>query len=248
LPLELPPSGALSLTTVRLLQPHLTQENYEAVLARAASKPRAEINALVAELAPQPDVQASVRKLPDPQPPRPSAPEPSLIFAPEASSMPRSAMPAVSGDDGSAPAARPDIPTRPPSAVVGRARPIVRPSTRERYRVQLTICQATHDKLRRLQVLMRRENPSGDVAVIFEQAVDLMLEKVEKAKIGGGGVRSSRSVDRHRGGRVITDPFGAKGVAWCGDENNDGRRNKDGGAGQCVPEVAGGHLPRARGA
>ena len=31
---------------------------------------------------------------------------------------------------------------------------------------------------------MRREIPDGDVAVIFEQAVDLMLEKVEKAKMG----------------------------------------------------------------
>jgi hypothetical protein len=57
--------------------------------------------------------------------------------------------------------------------------------------VQLTICQATHDKLRRLQVLMRRENPSGDVAVISEQAVDLMLEKVEKAKIGAKARRGA---------------------------------------------------------
>ena len=62
--LELLSSGAVSLTTVRLLQPHLTAENHQAVLARAANKPRAEINALVAELAPQPDVPASVRKLP----------------------------------------------------------------------------------------------------------------------------------------------------------------------------------------
>ena len=50
--------------------------------------------------------------------------------------------------------------------------------------MQFTIGQDTHDKLRRLQALMRREIPDGDVAVIFEQAVDLMLEKVEKAKMG----------------------------------------------------------------
>ena len=31
---------------------------------------------------------------------------------------------------------------------------------------------------------MRREIPDGNLAVIFEQAVDLMLEKVEKEKIG----------------------------------------------------------------
>jgi hypothetical protein len=57
-------SGTLSLTSVRLLAPHLTEENHEAVLARARNKARGEIQALVAELAPRPDVPASVRKLP----------------------------------------------------------------------------------------------------------------------------------------------------------------------------------------
>lgn len=63
-------------------------------------------------------------------------------------------------------------------------RPIVRPLSPSRYRVQFTIGQETHDKLRRLQALLRREVPSGDVAVIFDQAVDLMLGKVERAKLG----------------------------------------------------------------
>ena len=31
---------------------------------------------------------------------------------------------------------------------------------------------------------MRREVPDGDLAVIFDQAVGLMLEKVERAKLG----------------------------------------------------------------
>jgi hypothetical protein len=74
--------------------------------------------------------------------------------------------------------------SKPPSAAVMRQRPIVQASAPQRYRVQFTIGQETHDKLRRLQALVRRENPSGDVAVIFEQAVDLMLEKIERAKLG----------------------------------------------------------------
>ena len=63
-------------------------------------------------------------------------------------------------------------------------RSVVRPLAPQRYRVQFTIGPATHDKLRRLQALMRREIPSGDVAAIFDQAVDLMLGKVETAKLG----------------------------------------------------------------
>ncbi len=187
--LDLLSSGAVSLTTIRLLQPHLTPENHQAVLARAANKRRDEIQALVAELAPQPDVLASVRKLPDPQRPRPSVPEPTLIFAPEASSVPSSATSTMSCNDRSAPAG-PDMSTRPLTAPLDRPRPIVRASAPQRYRVQFTIGQETHDKLRRLQALVRRENPSGDVAMIFEQAVELMLEKVERAKIGAKTRRS----------------------------------------------------------
>src|SRR6267142_1617731 len=61
-------SGAMSLTSVRLLRRHFTAENHEAVIARACGRSRREIEALVAELAPQPDVPTSVRKLPIPSP------------------------------------------------------------------------------------------------------------------------------------------------------------------------------------
>src|ERR1043165_1533252 len=67
--LEALASGAMSLTSVRLLRRHLTPENHEAVLARAHGRSRREIEALVAELAPRPDVPSSVRKLPAVTPP-----------------------------------------------------------------------------------------------------------------------------------------------------------------------------------
>ena len=41
--LDLLASGALSLTSVRMLRPHLTRENHEAVLARASGRSRREI-------------------------------------------------------------------------------------------------------------------------------------------------------------------------------------------------------------
>src|SRR5438876_2337165 len=62
--LDLLASGAMSLTSVRILRPHLTPENHEGVLARACGRSRRGIEALVAELAPRPDVPSSVRKLP----------------------------------------------------------------------------------------------------------------------------------------------------------------------------------------
>ncbi len=139
-------SGAMSLTSVRLLRPHLTPENHEAVLARACGRRRREIEALVAELAPRPDVPSSVRKLPT------ATPAPTFMAAP------------------------------PP--LVATRRPIIETTSPERYRVQFTIGKESHDKLRRVQDLLRREIPDGDPAAIFDRAITLLLEKVEKAKLG----------------------------------------------------------------
>jgi hypothetical protein len=67
--LDLLAAGELSLSAVRMLRPHLTLENHERVLAGARNARRADILRLVAELAPRPDVAASIRKLPLPRQP-----------------------------------------------------------------------------------------------------------------------------------------------------------------------------------
>src|SRR5688572_11413866 len=64
--LDLLASGSLTLTSVRLLRRFLTPENHLAVFAKACGRSRRGIEALVAELAPQPDVPTSVRRLPSP--------------------------------------------------------------------------------------------------------------------------------------------------------------------------------------
>jgi hypothetical protein len=163
-------SGALSLTSVRMLSPHLTPENHEAVLARASGRRRREIEALVAELAPRPDVPSSVRKLPGVTP---AAPPPLSAPAPPPPIEVKPTMPPESTPPISAPAARP-----------ATRRPIVETTSPERYRVQFTIGQESHDKLRRVQALLRREIPDGDPGAIFDRAIALLLERVEKEKLG----------------------------------------------------------------
>lgn len=167
--LDLLAAGALSLTAVRRIGPHLTPENCEAVLARAINKSRSDIDVLVAELSPQSDVTPSVRKvpvraplLPLPQPARP------LLSEPSPQSTPFAAPPA--------------------GAILVSARtagrPAVQPCAPERYRVQFTIGPEAHAKLRRVQALLRREIPSGDPGLIFERALELLLARVERAKLG----------------------------------------------------------------
>jgi hypothetical protein len=70
------------------------------------------------------------------------------------------------------------------AAVPPARRPIIETTSPERYRVQFTIGKESHDKLRRLQDLLRREIPSGDPGAIVDRALTLLLEKVEKAKLG----------------------------------------------------------------
>jgi hypothetical protein len=63
--LDLLAQGAVNLTTVRLLAPHLTPENHGAVLESARGKRRSEVEEIVANLSPRPDVAPSMALSPD---------------------------------------------------------------------------------------------------------------------------------------------------------------------------------------
>src|SRR4030095_16264406 len=67
--LELLADGALHLTAIGLVAPHLTADNHERVLAAARPRTKREIEELVAALRPLPAVPSSVRKLPAPKSP-----------------------------------------------------------------------------------------------------------------------------------------------------------------------------------
>jgi len=141
---------------MRRLAGKLTPENHEAILARAVHRTREEIEVLLRELDPLPDLRSSVRRV--------SAP--AHVPSQGAISLPPS--------EGAAPtASAPAVP-----------RPVVQPSAPQRYHVKFTIGEETHRKLRRVQTLLRREIPDGDPGAIFDRALAVLLEKVEKSKLG----------------------------------------------------------------
>jgi hypothetical protein len=165
--LDLLASGSLSLTSVRLLAPHLTAENHQSVLAKARDKRRREIEALVAELAPRPDLPSTVRKVPCLTSTRQSSA--ALTAGPDAAPglapgtalglAPGIALGLASGTaprPGSEPAPRPAMNSLPsaagaaiapaPSALPATPRPIVKASAPTRYRVQFTLRQASLGK------------------------------------------------------------------------------------------------------
>jgi hypothetical protein len=60
---------------------------------------------------------------------------------------------------------------------------VIEPLSPGRYRVQFTVETSTHEKLRCVQRLLRREIPTGDPAAIFDRALTLLLQKVAGKKL-----------------------------------------------------------------
>ena len=168
-------SGALSPTTARLLARHLTPENHDELLAAASGKGKQAVEELLAHRFPQADVAASVRKLPS----RPVTPAPEIV---------QTVAPAAG-----APAATPG--TEVPlivAALPAAARSVVRPLAPERYEIRFTSGAQTREKLRRAQDLLGHAVPSGDLAEIFDRALTLLVEDLERKKFA--------STPRPRGG------------------------------------------------
>jgi hypothetical protein len=162
--LDLLASGSMTLTSVRILGRHLTPENHQAVLERAKGRTRHQIEALVAELAPRPDVPTSIRKLP------------TLTVSLLA---PAALLPAATG------VASPDTATEPPRPVFPPpARPIVQATAPQRYWCQFTMDEEMHSRLERLQAKLRREIRDGDPSAIIGRALKLLEAEVDKTKIG----------------------------------------------------------------
>ena len=116
-------------------------------------------------------------------------------------------------------------------------RPIIETTSPERYRVQFTIGKESHDKLRRLQALLRREIPDGDPGAIFDRALTLLLEKVEKAKLGAAVKPRPRPIrpgaDRQLRTPIVASrdvPTHVQRAVWqrdggqCGFISRDGHR------------------------
>ncbi len=195
--------GRLHLTAIAKIAPHLTAQNREGLLARAAHKSRREIEELVAEVSPRPDVPAVMRRLPDRPGPDAVSHRPGAegghsprelrldVATPGDVRLDRVGAPLTdvpSGEAGPGAELRLDGVPQPegrpvglcarPSLAQGPA-PAVSPLAPRRYKVQFTASEALRDKLERLRGLMRSTVPDGDLAAIIEQAVSEKLERLE---------------------------------------------------------------------
>ena len=222
--LEAVRSGQVHLAGLRLLAPHLTTDNQCKVLAEAAGKSKREIEELVARLSPQPPVPTVVRKLPDRPNPPPEA-SPAFSFSTAMPAAPPQSSPALAFAPPPAPAPRRD-----------ESRAVIAPLSEETFKFQFTASRECRDKFRQAQDLLRHRIPDGDLATIFEKALDLLIEEVKKERFATS--RKARQVpigetdaasSRHIPDAIKREVF-ERGGGRCTFADEHGRRCAETGA------------------
>jgi hypothetical protein len=212
--------GDLHLTAVRLLAPHLTLENHEALLWAARHRSRRAIEKLVAGLRPLPDVPALVRKLPAP--------------APKAEAQ-TAASPASAGMPGNtAGEAQPSVVARPLPA----PRPLMQPLAPDRYLVRFTGDGELEGLLRQAHDLLGL--PRSETGAVVKRALRLLVRDLERKKHGAAERPRPQAKEPVPGSRHI--PSAIKREVWkrdggrCTFVGSDGRAvQRDEGPGVRAP-------------
>ena len=205
--LEMLEDGRIHLAGVSELKAHLTDANYEDVLARATHKSKREIKELVVELAPKPDVPPTIRKRPQ----RKAKTSPSIPATELRPDTVRKEAPAAKPEP--APAA-PETPAK------------LEPLSPARYKVEFTASEELRDKLERLEALM----PGSDLASIIDVAVTEKLERLEAKRYGKTNKprKNLEDADTSQGVRGIS--AAVKRAVWerdggrCTFVSSDGKR------------------------
>jgi len=175
--------GELHLSGVHQLAGHLTEDNHEEILQRAKHKSMREIEQLIAEISPKPDVPAFIRALPIRQ-----AQFPRETSRESGSAEPREER-ILSVE------ASPANPSPPKTKSKSRAIPL----SPRRYKLQVTIGQEARDKLSELQDLLSHQIPDGDPAEILERALDALLSDTKRKKAAlTDKPRSRRNESNHK--------------------------------------------------
>ena len=231
--LPLVDEGALSLTTISLLAPHLNDDNLSSLLEAARFKSKREVELIVAALHPQPDIRASIRMLPAVRRPAvitPAAVVPRVSKSPAPSLLNPAATPFPAAiDAGSVTSSSAATATTTPTAV--RRSDVVAPLGRRRYLIRMTVSEDTQRKFMRVRDLLRHVIPDGDPAAIVDRALTLLLAQLEQSKSGAvARPRTPARLQDPAGKRSRRVPAAVRRAVWARDQ---GRCAFIGASGRC---------------
>jgi 5-methylcytosine-specific restriction endonuclease McrA len=149
-------SGRVHLSALELLRERLTEENHRELLEAVAGKSKREIEGILAALFPRPDAPSSIRRLSNP----PVAPS---VQASAAAGF--ELRPCGNDHEQRSSGAR------------------IEQVSSERYRVEFTASAELREKLELCRDLMSHANPSRDLGVVVERAVELLLADLERKRL-----------------------------------------------------------------
>ncbi|MBS2014470.1 MAG: hypothetical protein JST00_16410 [Deltaproteobacteria bacterium] len=201
--------GEVHLEALVALRDHLTESNVVELLDAVAHKNMRQVEKLIAARFPSPDAPELIRKLPHVRGVDvPSTPD-GLALERASTAMTdvisstgdaegrdmKSSSPLGSAEDETPPSTSPTAATESASVLIanvptpqrtfrGSPPSRIEPLSAERHRVQLTVSTQLREKIERAQDLMRHRNPKGDLEALFEEAVSLLLQKLEKERLG----------------------------------------------------------------
>ena len=207
--------GRLHLTAAVMLAPKLTNANAADLIDAATHKTKAEIEKLLAERFPSPDLPTLVRPIVSPTATAPLAP-------------------AQANDDGPnvAPGTNHDAGARlvpePVGSVASQAvaAPIEAPTPQrtkphplspQRYGLQFTIGQQAYDDLCVVQALLGHNVAPGDVAAVFAQAMQLLRRDLERRRCAATQQPSSTPPRRSSDPRHV--PNAVRREVWKRDDH-----------------------------
>ena len=186
--LEMIRTGELHVSGVSQLAAHLTDDNYEDVLRRARHRSMREIDLLITQVSPRPDVAWSLRAMPRPLSGAQSGAISAGHAGPDADGQAGSTSAARVGED-----ARLSLPER-----HGTPDGTMSPLSPRRYKLQVTIGQEARDALEELRNLLSHQIPDGDPARVVERALAALLTQTKKKK---AALTKNPRKRRKKGGR-----------------------------------------------
>jgi len=189
-------AGRLHLSAVVLLAPRLTEETADELLAAAAHKSRAEVEQLLAERFPRPDLPARVEALtPSPAPPF------GLLAGESAES---SAPGRMEGWVNSSAPGRMETP-----------RSKVTPLAPDRFALQATIDGSTHENLEYARALIGHHLPASEIPAVLARALAAYVGQLEKARFAA--TFRPRSGRHHVSANPRHVPAEVKRTVWVRD-------------------------------
>jgi len=229
--LQMVARGELHLSAIVKIARHLTDDNHREVLARARHKSSREIEILVAELDPRPDVPSRIRALP--RSPGSVGCSSSGVGSARTTGSQRVHACTAHGSErtpepgpadacathGSSEQAvencsavlsiAPNVPNAPgPQGRVVAIAP-------RRYKIEITVDQQMHDRLRMLQDLLGHQLRGADPAIIVSRAIDRLLDDTLKKKVAI--TDRTRPGDRSSDRRTRAIPAAIRREVWRRD-------------------------------